>query len=120
MRMSTKMLGPTRVNAMNAQSFDIIAEVLGVSSVLVEDVDKLQRMERRFERRETGRLHPPKTRISKAALERAAPVIRREFPQAGARARNALLTGEHRSRIARKAARARWRAHRRALREARP
>lgn len=113
--MTDKYLGPTRVKTLGRQSLDDFLMILGLSIVLIEDPDKLRRMESQYEKRKPGYAHSP--RVSKLAVTKALPIIMRELSVKAAEARR-CIPDKHRSAIARKAAKKRWEIHRRKKREA--
>jgi hypothetical protein len=77
------------------------------------DLDAAKRMEAVWEGRERPLYPNAKVkRISKKLIERAKPHVLQGLAKCGNQARNAMLTGEHRSKLARKAARKRWRIER--------
>jgi hypothetical protein len=106
---AAKILGPARVKTLGRFSLDVLLEVLACSLVLVADPAKLRRTETRYEGRDQGKVHAPKDRIAKGMIDRVKPVLFSELGRRGADERNRCLAAKHRSRIARKAARARWR-----------
>lgn len=98
-----KNLGATTIHAMNCS--------LAVKFVMVVDVEQAAVMQPRWEKRERP-LQAMLNRLSMRAFERAKPHVMREVGRAGgkasASARMSKLTKAKRSKIARKAARARW------------
>lgn len=113
-----KVLGPSEAKKWGPKSFDKFVEMLAIEFVVRVNVHAAARMEEIWE----GRIRPidlPKNkRVSAKAIERAKPHVLRSFSELGNAARNKMLPAEHRSKIARKAARARWRKPRTTAREA--
>jgi hypothetical protein len=109
-----KVLGPTQAKGMSLPvMFDLI-ELFGGRLVFEADPELEAKMQERWERREEAKVHPPR-RVSRSILKRAAPLIRKQFAASGAAARNAMLASEQRVKLARKAANAKWRIHRAAV-----
>jgi hypothetical protein len=108
-----KILGPSEAKNIGPVTFDLFCEMFAVEFHVRVDLDATKRMESVWEGRERP-LYPNARvkRISKKLIERAKPHVFREMGQRSAPARMQCLTAEHRSRIARKAARARWKKHR--------
>lgn len=100
-----KVLGPTRSKNLSPMLFDMFCELFAVEFHMVLNMDAVKRMEARWEGRETRNVRLDANRVSKALLDRAKPHIMRASGALGAAARNAVLTAEQRSSIARKAAR---------------
>jgi hypothetical protein len=105
-----QILGPSRRKNLGKTSMDILLEVFAADITLTLSTEKLRRMEKRYEGRVKSQVRqPPNGRVSKHVMKRVAPLVRKEFAQSGVEARMAMLTSEHRSGIARKAAKTRWR-----------
>lgn len=104
-----KVLGPSEAKKWGQKSFDKFSEMFAIEFHVMVNVHAAARMAEIWE----GRIRPldlPKNkRVSAKLIERARPHVLRSFSELGNAARNAMLPGEHRSKIARKAARARWR-----------
>lgn len=107
-----KVLGPTRAKGLSQFMFDNFCALFAVQFEMKVNVEAAKRMQPRWEGRENGRIHVDSSRVSKRMMERAKPQVLKGFAQQGVAARLTMLTGEHRSKIARKAARARWRKRR--------
>ena len=108
-----KILGPTEAKNIGPVTFDLFCEMFAIEFHVRIDLDAAKRMEAVWEGRERP-LYPNARvkRISKKLIERAKPHVLKDFSSLGNAARNAMLPSEHRSKIARKAARARWRKRR--------
>jgi hypothetical protein len=106
-----KLLGPSRNKTMGASTIDIFLELFGVSLVLVEDMDKVRRMQSRWERRQQCYVVPltKRRRVNHAI---------RENGRLGGLKRAAELSPKLRQEIARKAGKASGRARRRLARQA--
>lgn len=109
-----KILGPSESKSWGPTTFDLFCEMFAVEFHARIDLGAAKRMEAVWEGRARPLYPDSKTkRISKKLIERAKPyVILASVKHANA-ARNAMLSREHRSKIARKAAKARWRKHKR-------
>lgn len=114
----THVLGPSRHKALSMSAFSDLAAMFGFRLELVLDMDAVRKMEAHWEKREGNyrskayRFVP--ARLSTTILDRAKPMILGALSKSGAskggKARAAKLSKQRRSQIARKAARARWRA----------
>lgn len=104
-----KVLGPSEAKKWGQKSFDKFCEMFAIEMHVKVNVKAAARMAEIWE----GRIRPidlPKNKVVSAKLiERAKPHVLQGLAKIGNDARNAMLTGEHRSKLARKAARARWR-----------
>lgn len=110
-----KLLGPSEAKNWGPTTFDLFCEMFAIEFRVHVDIEAAKRMQAVWEGRERPLFpHAKVTRISKKLIERAKPHVLQDLSKLGNAARNAMLPGEHRSKIARKAARARWRKPRRA------
>jgi hypothetical protein len=104
-----QILGPAEKKNWGPKTFDAFCEMFAIEFHVKVNVHAAARMAEIWE----GRIRPidlPKNkRVSAKAIERAKPHVLQGLAKRGNEARNAMLTGEHRSKLARKAARARWR-----------
>lgn len=104
-----QILGPSERKNWGPKSFDKFCEMFAIEFHVKVNVHAAQRMEEIWE----GRIRPldlPKNKVVSAkAIERAKPHVFKASGALGAAARNAMLGPEHRSKLARRAARARWR-----------
>jgi hypothetical protein len=114
---TAKLLSPARTKGLGRFTLDTLSEVLAVSFLIVEDSDKLRRMEHRYEQRVADRIRVRTIRLSSAAKAQAKHEIFSELGRLGGEARTRNLTPAQRSKLARKAAHA-MHAKRRALVEA--
>lgn len=103
-----KVIGPTRSKSMSPMIMDLLFETLAVEVHFHVNLDAAQRMESRWEGREQRNVRFDTRPPSKKIIERAKPHVLKGFSELGNAARNAMLPGEHRSKIARKAAKIRW------------
>lgn len=103
-----KVLGPARAKSLTSMTFDLFLEMFAVQLLLVPNSEAEQRMAARWEGRDVSNVRTGEHRVSKAVLERAKPHVLKESGRMGAAIRNSMLSPEHRSAIASKAARARW------------
>lgn len=99
-----KLLGPTRVKNLSEMTVPVYYELLGVSLRLEIDLEAVQRMAARWEKRNKSQIRVVTRPMSSDLIERAKPVIYSEM----ARKRATVLTASIRSEIARKAAHKRW------------
>lgn len=108
-----KLLGPSESKKWGPTTFDLFCEMFAIEFRVHIDLDAVKRMEAVWEGRERP-LYPNAQvkRISKKLIERAKPHVLKANCKRANEARNAMLSCEHRSKIARKAARARWRKRR--------
>lgn len=105
-----KMLGPSETRNWGPTTFDLFCEMFAIEFRVHVDLEAAKRMEAVWEGRERPLFpHAKVTRISKKLIERAKPHVLRDHLKAANTARNAMLSCEHKSKIARKAAKARWR-----------
>lgn len=107
-----KVLGPTRAKGLSSFMFDNFSELFAVEFEMRINLDAAKRMQSRWEGRENGRIHVDSSRVSKRMMERAKPQVLKASAKHANTARNTMLSREHRSKIARKAAKARWRKRR--------
>lgn len=107
-----KVIGPSRTKPMSRMMMDLMLEMLAMELHAYPNLEAAQRMESRWQGRETRNVRPDGVKVSKKLLARAKPLVLKDLSALGVAARKDMLTGEHRSRIARKAARARWRKRR--------
>lgn len=114
-----KILGPTQQKNISPLTFSMFCQIFAVRFTMEIDLDAARKMEGVWQRREEGKVAFPEWRISKKLVQKATPYVFSEMGKRSAPARMASLTAEHRSRIARKAAKSRWRKHRKAEREKR-
>lgn len=114
-----KVLGPARTKNIGQVTFDVFCTLFAVKFVMVHDVEAANRMASRWEQRETSHVRLTPSRVSAKVIESAKPHIFSEMGKRSAIKRMTCSTVEQRSKIARKAARARWRKHRKAERERR-
>jgi hypothetical protein len=108
----TKYLGRAPIKNLTGSKLGDILAVLGCRLRLEPDPDQEERMRARWERRDAGKVHAPRRRVSKALMEVARPLVLEAMARAGGEARARKLTGTQRSEAARTAALARWRLHR--------
>lgn len=104
-----KVIGPSRTKSLSQMTFDLFCEMFAVELHMVVNMDAVQRMAARWEGRNASNVRVESNRVSAGLLERAKPHILMASAKHANAVRNEMLTREHRSKIARKAARARWR-----------
>lgn len=107
-----KKLGPSHSKPIDPLAFSMFCEIFAVRFIMVMDLEAAKRMEARWEGRVEGKVSVQKTRMSKELLCRAKPLVLKEHLRAANNARNEKLTCEHRSALASKAAKKRWRKYR--------
>jgi hypothetical protein len=120
-----KVLGPSQVKNLTLPvAFDMI-ELFGCKLMMMPCPETEARMSKRWVQRNGAQVHRT-ARVSRVILERAKPLVmsehlNRKFGlKAANAARNAMLSREQRSKIARKAARTRWKMHRAAMKARTP
>jgi hypothetical protein len=112
-----KLIGTARSRGLGRLTLDILSGVLGVSFLVVVDMEKVRRMGKRWEKRNGDRIHIRAHRLSKAAAAQAKLEIYRELGSRGGKASARHRSAEQRSKLASKAAHA-MHAKRRAMAEA--
>jgi hypothetical protein len=86
---------------------------LGVARVIItEDPEQVARVQARWVKWKRIPYPSPRVSLSAKAIECAKPLVLRDLSKLGTAARMVKLTGQHRSRIARHAAKCRWRKRR--------
>jgi hypothetical protein len=114
-----KILGPTRAKNLGPMTFDLFCELFAVEFRMHINIDAAKRMAERWEGREMRNVRIEPNRVSKVLLQRAKSHVLKASGQIGGMVRNEMLTPKHRKDIASKAAKARWRKHRKTKREMR-
>jgi hypothetical protein len=104
-----KMLGPQRAKGIGKNSLPWLLAALGGRLLLIRDFSQEQIMKSRWQRRNGSQVRTYASNVSIDILRRAAPVIFRKHTRPATLARTAKIPPEKRSKIARKAALARWR-----------
>lgn len=109
-----KILGPSESKSWGPTTFDLFCEMFAIEFRVHIDLNAAKRMEAVWEGRERP-LYPNARvkRISQKLIERAKPHVLSAHLKKANTARNTMLSCEHRSQIARKAAKSRWRKKRR-------
>lgn len=108
-----KILGPSEAKSWGPTTFDLFCEMFAIEFRVHIDLDAAKRMEAVWEGRERPLYPNAKVRrISKKLIERAKPHVFKDAASAGGIKRAACLPAKHRSDIARKAAKARWKKER--------
>lgn len=115
-----KILGPSESKNWGPTTFDLFCEMFAIEFRVHIDLDAAKRMQAVWEGRERP-LYPNAQvkRISQKLIERAKPHVAQQMGRAGAAKKMTMLSAEHRSQIARKAAKSRWRKRRATARQAR-
>lgn len=108
-----KILGRTGTRGIGYDTFALFCELFAVEFRVYLNMDAVKRMEQVWDEKAPRWFADPKPgRISKKILDAAEPLV---FQRAGKRGREkqlAMQDAQHRSRIASKAAKSRWRKHR--------
>jgi hypothetical protein len=112
-----KILGPSQAKGMSIPVMLDMIELFGARLVIQVDAETEARMQERWERRDAGKVHPPR-RLSAHLMRIARAQLYLGLSELGNKARKAKLPPEARSRIARAAAISRWRRHRAAVKAA--
>ena len=107
-----KIFGPSESKGWGPTTFDLFCEMFAIEFRVYVDIDAMKRMADVWEGRKRPAELSENSRISAKLIEKAKPHILQAFAKQGSMARNAMLTGEHRSKLARKAAKSRWRKRR--------
>lgn len=108
-----KILGPSSTRGPGPTTFDLLCEMFAIEFRVHIDLAAVKRMEQVWEARKRPAEYSENSRISVKLIEKAKPHVLRAHSSLGGQARSAMLTGKHRSDIARKAAKSRWRKVRR-------
>jgi hypothetical protein len=108
-----KCLGPTEEKRLGYDTFALFTELFAVEFVPRLNPEAVARMNDVWEKRRRLLEHSGNPKISKKLVERAKPHVFREMQRLSTTAKMTCFTAEHRSRIARKAAKSRWRKQRR-------
>jgi hypothetical protein len=113
-----KLLGRSEMKRLGYDTFALLAALTAIEFRVYVDMDAVKRMEKVWE----GRARPlfpngKPGRVSKKLIEMAAPHVAKQMGIAGAAKKMTMLSAEHRSKIARKAAKCRWRKTARAARD---
>jgi hypothetical protein len=112
-----KLLGPSQCKGMSIPVLLDMIELFGAQLVIKIDAETEAKMRERWERRDAGKVHPPR-RLSAHLMRVARAQLYLGLSQLGNNARKAKLPPEARSRIARAAAISRWQRHRAAVKAA--
>ena len=112
-----KVLGPRREKGLSPFMLQMLCSMLAVKLEMVPDPEQEARMRDRWERRNTSNVRIEPSRVSAKVIERVKPYVFSEMGKLSVPARMQCLTAEHRTKIARKAAKSRWRKHRKTMRE---
>lgn len=108
-----KILGPTEEKRLGYDTFALFTALCAIEFRVHIDMDAVKRMEAIWEKRERPLYPNAKVkRISKKLVERAKPLVMKDTGRVGGIVRSHVLTPKHRSDIARKAAKARWKKER--------
>lgn len=113
----SKYLGPSRAKQIGPWTFQMLCSLLAVEWRAHVDVDRARIMALQWEARKPQYVQPLARAPSKAIMERATPHVLTASGKHANAVRNRILTPEHRTAIARKAARARWRKRRKTDKE---
>lgn len=114
-----KLLGPTCARAFSPLTFNGLAWCLALKIEVSLDMNRVREMQAHWETRNGAQARALPSRISKVIVARAKPIVLSDLSKLGNEARQLMLPGKHRSQIARKAGRARWRKERELRRAAR-
>lgn len=111
-----KYLGPSHAKQIGPWTFQMLCSLLAVEWRMHVDPERAKVMMQVWEARKPQYVQPLARPPSKAIIERAKKHVLKDFSALGNAARSKMLPGEHRTAIARKAAKARWRKHRKSAR----
>lgn len=112
-----KVLGPTRAKGLSRFLFSMYHTMFAVKLVMVIDDQAEARMAPKWEGRDQSNVRIDSGRVSKSLVERAKPLVLKDFAKAGGTASGAMRTGSHGSEIMRKVAKRGWRTRRKTMRE---
>jgi hypothetical protein len=109
-----KLLGPSRIKSLGAFTLRTLMDTLAVSFVMIEDMDKVRRMESRWEKRQECYVVKlsNRRRVSQKLAEELRPAVAKEMGRIGGQKRAAVLSPKLRQDIARKAGKASAKARR--------
>jgi len=107
-----KILGPTEFRSWGPTTFDLFCELFAIEFRVYVDEAAAKRMADVWEGRKRAVEISETRRISVKLIEKAKPHVLKAFSQLGNDARQKMLPSEQRIEIARKAAKVRWRRHR--------
>lgn len=107
-----KILGPSSTRGPGPTTFDLFCELFAIEFRVHIDDAALKRMEQVWEGRKRPVEYSENSRISVKLIEKAKPHVFREMQKRSTASKMTCSTAEHRSRIARKAAKSRWKKHR--------
>lgn len=102
------MLGPSAKKGWGQSTFHFLCEILAVEFHAYPDIEAAKRMVDVWEGRRMAQVSE-NSRISAKLIEKAKPHVLKASGKHANTARNTMLSREHRSKIARKAAKCRWR-----------
>lgn len=108
-----KILGPSQTRNWGPTTFDLFCEIFAIEFRAHIDLDAAKRMADLWEKRRRPAALSHTNRISKKLLEKAKPLVAQAMGRAGAAKKMTMLSAEHRSKVARKAAKSRWRKYQR-------
>ncbi|WGR74328.1 MULTISPECIES: hypothetical protein [unclassified Bradyrhizobium] len=103
-----KCLGPTAARGIGPTTFDEFCKMFAVKFVMVPDLECEAAMQGVWQGRENRNVRDNAHRMSKELLARAQPLIFKEMSRRAAAARKIKIAAPLRAKIARRAARARW------------
>lgn len=100
-----KYIGPSQTKFMSVYLMFRMLAMMGLRLTVEDDPNADVKL---LERREDGKVHPPRRPLGRKVMERAKPLVARQMGVDGARARLAMQSAQQRSEIAQTAAFARW------------
>lgn len=104
-----KLLGPTGARGFGPKTLDAMLWALAARVDITIDLGRATQMQAHWEKRFAPNVRQSSVRISKILVERAKPLVMRDFGKAGGIKRASVLTPKHAEAIARKGGRARRR-----------
>lgn len=109
-----KILGPTAAKNWGPTTFDLFCEMFAIEFRVHVDIAAAARMDGKWEKRQRSVESTQTRRISKKLLEKAKPLVLKEYGRLGGMVTAHMRTPAQRSASASKAAKSRWRRRRKA------
>lgn len=111
------LLGPSRTKSLSPLTIDVLLAVLALKLHVVEDIEASKVMQGRWQQRVQSHVRANSARVSQKIIERAKPLVLKDFAKAGGKASGALRTGSLGTEIMRKLAKSGVRKRRKNMRE---
>lgn len=111
------LLGPSRTKSLSPMTLDVLLATLALKLHVVEDIEATKVMQGKWEERVQSHVRENSNRVSQKIIERAKPLVLKDFAKAGGKASGALRTGSLGTEIMRKLAKSGARKRRKNMRE---